>query len=534
MICRLHTYIYIHAREAVLRVFCMCCMLCLTTLASAQYVFSIYDATGSVDDKGQTLQLEDADNGKPMEELGLQLSRLKGDVKVYVTELSRGQKLINNIMHNANQREVTEFYRYYENHPRFIIRPDGDGIYTIPLSLYPDISAYGLCLIVQKENMRAELFPLSIVKEYTGEESCPLYYTSRLKIEGTEKRLVRQINFETATLQLGEELVFPEVLKIQGPKDKRLIVERTIEMCTFDLDYNLLTTRQQGNNPGIHQLRRLLSHPELGAGSEWHAAPSVFVGRKFEEKLLRRMAGDVMRDSMMLFREEHELTGQPFTMTGSLRWRMPNIDRYYRLRHTYYLQDFQQADTVSEACACSRINPLRFFVLPDGVKQQDSIQELQKYYDALPFCQNQETADKLAATSLMNYYVVNMAIGHEKLLESGKYSDPLVRQAFTACHDSLAALQQLQHCNPSARRYFEVLTMIRYADMTLPTDRASQLIAARDLLTQLFIDDPDMIAACQGDRYIRDIYRGTEMRDQKMDIYLEAVEGYINWWTQNQ
>lgn len=529
-----YIYIYAYARGSILRMLCLCYVLCMCLYLQAQQTFVLYDATGSVDANQHTIQLVDADNGRSLQELGLALLPLKGEVKVYVTELSRGSRLIDNIMNNGSKREISEFYNYYENHPRYVLRPDANGICEISSSLYPDKSFSELCLIVQKENMRAELFPLTIIEEYGGEGACPLYYTNRLKIQGTEKKMVRQINFSKATLQLGDELIFPEVLKIKGAEKHRLVIERTIEMCTFDLDYNLLTTRQQGNNPGIRQLRQLLSHPELGEGEVWHAAPSVFVGKKFEKRLLRRMAGDVMRDSMMLFREDHVLSPEPFTMTGSLRWQMPNIDRYYRLRHTYYLQDFQQADTVSEACTCTRISPLRFFDLPDHVAAYDSIKELQKYYDALPFSKHPIEAGQLAATNLINFYVVNMSVAHEKLLESRQYSDPMVHQAFTACHDSLPALRTLKGCNPDAQKYFEVLTLIRYAEMTLPTDRAAQLIEARDLLTQLFISNPDMIAACQGDRYLRELYRNSEMRQQIMDIYLEAVEAYIQWWTQNQ
>lgn len=800
------------------------CLLLFVLMAGTTWAqeICIYDATTPIDRKGKLINLVDTDNGVPMEHLGLDLPQLSGNVNVFVTFRRRGEAILRYVNNNENREETRRFYNFYTTNSNFRLHPHANGHYS-----YADALEIGerlrehfadeirrwkaedglfderqLMLIVVKEHMLEEGFPLAIVERYKAEGqkgACPLYYTNRIKLFNTEKRHVRQVNFEESAIQVGNELQFPELLKISGPSNKRLVVDRVIEMCTFAEDYDRLITRQGSNSRGIRRLRELISHQELGAGGVYPISPFVYPGERFEKMLTRRMAGDVMRDTLMHFRRR--LAGSPWLTeevrndSNIVRWRMPDVNRYYRLRHTYYMHDFQQVDTTSEACVCARTNPLRFLALstepalPDCpplingrfpedyrplvkrgqdypteqevldyyfalIDEQESIERMRFYVDSTlkaidwavnealslddmgdeealcdelmtdlrlkdslwmdsimhfeprtkgfkrwgayyyyvllhtqalsrseviaigdqmramgrrdtgycevndvpratdmdwidllrpiaanlkaveairlqqwdptilepyiswnlpgnvsvvseadmiddevsktykyinpdfviynqiqmmlgvgtteslqkadsliqlleqtryseafrakyqperlddvlgcfehqPFKNDLEFAARIARTNIINYYVMNMAIGHEAYMESGQYGDPLARAAFTACYDSLPALMQLPEGNP-AKNYFHAVTLARWAEMTLSEEKDQLLIEARNQLTELFRHDPEMIATCQGDRYVRDVYRTPELRRQQMDIYMEAVEEYIRWWS---
>ena len=125
-----------------------------------------------------------------------------------------------------------------------------------------------------------------------------------------------------------------------------------------------------------------------------------------------------------------------------------------------------------------------------------------------------------------------MALGHDAYFNSGKYSDPEVMINFTQCRDSLKILEALPD-DRAEKYYFKAITKARYAEMSLSEDKAEQIKEARQALVDLFMLNESMIGICQGDRYIREIYRTPELRQKGIDIYLEAVDEYVKRWSEN-
>ncbi|MCF0180511.1 MAG: hypothetical protein HUJ97_09770, partial [Bacteroidales bacterium] len=112
----------------------------------------------------------------------------------------------------------------------------------------------------------------------------------------------------------------------------------------------------------------------------------------------------------------------------------------------------------------------------------------------------------------------------------GLYTDPMVTQNFTDCYNALPLLEKFPDTSVE-KYYFTAVTLARFAEMSLREDKPELLLAAREALVKLFQISDSMIGICQGDRYIRDIFRIPTLRQQGVDIYLEAVEEYINRWS---
>jgi len=136
-------------------------------------------------------------------------------------------------------------------------------------------------------------------------------------------------------------------------------------------------------------------------------------------------------------------------------------------------------------------------------------------------------ARRIANTNIVNYYVVHNAIGHDKFQRTGRYSDPVVQEAFRATWDSIPALDRLPEKSPE-RWYFRAVAYARWAEMMAQENKAEQLQEAVASLARLFETDEDYVSFCQGDIYIRGIYSTPANRQSGLDIYLEAVERYIN------
>ena len=143
------------------------------------------------------------------------------------------------------------------------------------------------------------------------------------------------------------------------------------------------------------------------------------------------------------------------------------------------------------------------------------------------FINDRAFAKRIARTNIVNYYVVNNAVGHDKFQRTGRYSDPVVQEAFRATWDSLPALEQLPEKSPE-RWYFRAVAYARWAEMTAQENKGEQYEEAVTSLVRLFEVDEEFISFCQGDIYIRDIYSKPANRQSGLDLYLEAVERYIN------
>ena len=100
-----------------------------------------------------------------------------------------------------------------------------------------------LAIIIVKSPSFQELFPLEWIENFEPTNDvgdCPIYYTGKLKIAESVKRFERKVDFEQSAIQVGNELRFNETFNISGPSTKRMVVDRYVEVCTFDEDYNKL------------------------------------------------------------------------------------------------------------------------------------------------------------------------------------------------------------------------------------------------------------------------------------------------------
>ena len=313
------------------------------SLAQENRTFVIYDATDVVDSKGRFLQIVDTDNGRPMSEMGISLDLLQGDVVVYVTFKRWGDLLLNRIMNNTNKEAVMSFFNFYDNNDGYRLFANYSNIYNTAAvraigerlkSRFPKeiaewekkdelFNVEDLAIIVRKSPMLEELFPLEWIEAFepTNEVGdCPLYYTGKLKIQESEKKFVRKIDFDESSIQVGNELLFNETFNISGPSSKRMVVDRYVEICTFDEDYDKLNSRILSDTISSElrylssvrskKLFDVLGHMNVNYKEKYRQNPYVFPGKKFERLLLRRMAWDVQRDTLETYRE---LTKKAFT-----------------------------------------------------------------------------------------------------------------------------------------------------------------------------------------------------------------------------
>lgn len=297
--------------------------------------FRIYDATNTVDNNGKILQIVDTDNGRPMSDMGISLNQLSGDVVVYVTFKRWGDLLMNDLVNNQEREKVESFFKFYDGTDGFCLQPNISGIYNsmgaraigerlktrFPSDVAewekkdPQFSTDELALIIVKSPYFEELYPLEWVENFEPTNDiaeCPLYYTGKLKIASTEKKFERKVDFEESAVQVGNELRFNEDFNISGPSNKRMVVDRYVEICTFDEDYNTLSNRLDNdslsetrtvNEKRANKLIDVMGHMDENFKQKYREQPYVFPGRKFESMLERRMGGDLSRDTLEQYRK---------------------------------------------------------------------------------------------------------------------------------------------------------------------------------------------------------------------------------------
>lgn len=321
----------------------------VSLLAQENRTFKIYDATSMVDNNGKFIQIIDSDNGRSMREMGISLNQLDGEVVVYVTFKRWGELMINSLTNNQNKNEVQSFFNFYDTNDGYTLLPNFSKIYNTQAvraigerlkSRFPDainewkhkdelFNTDELALIIVKQPYFEELFLLEWIEEFEPNNEisdCPLYYTGKLKIAESEKKLVRKVDFEESSIQVGNEIRFNEIFNISGPSTKRMVVDRFVEICTFDEDYNKLADRVEADSTEQYTLNvkrskklvDVLGHMDVNFKQKYRENPYVFPGEKFQRLLRRRMSWDVSRDTLEHYRL---LTQKAFSVK--------NIDNYY-------------------------------------------------------------------------------------------------------------------------------------------------------------------------------------------------------------
>lgn len=170
-----------------------------------------------------------------------------------------------------------------------------------------------------------------------------------------------------------------------------------------------------------------------------------------------------------------------------------------------------------------------------------SLQDYLKCYTS-DFLTDERLATSIAQTSAVNFFVVNMSIANQLLQEDGgSFTNERMLKCFQDCYNRLPALQKEGEENPgaiSACKYFTAVTEARYAqailkDISQKNEHYDKAVAA---LVELFKTDANatFIGRTQGDSYVRGIYRTQKNLNSGLDLYLEAVEAYINDYLTNE
>ncbi|MBQ0057155.1 MAG: hypothetical protein KBT20_05815 [Bacteroidales bacterium] len=170
-----------------------------------------------------------------------------------------------------------------------------------------------------------------------------------------------------------------------------------------------------------------------------------------------------------------------------------------------------------------------------------SLQDYLKCYTS-DFLTDERLAESIAQTSVVNYYVVNMSIANQLLQQDGgSYSNERMVDCFRNCYSRLSDLKKEAEEVPAYRaacNYFTAVTEARYAEGILKDldQKNEHYSKAVEALVELFKTDENatFIGRCQGDSYIRGIYRTQKNMSNGFDIYLEAVEAYINDYLTNE
>lgn len=289
--------------------------------------FCIYDATEQVDLYGNELHIVDTDNGRSLQDIGIKLNNLSGDKKVYVTYLRWGQLLLNELLYNRNENKTKSFFQYYDfTHPELCLEPyKGDtyrlaDVYSIGEKLNKYLSteiaefennddAFSkeeLAVIVVRYPKLPELFPVEWIENFdpnNDTKDCPLYYTGKLKLSDVNKTLERHIDFEGSTIQIGNELQFTELFDIHGSSHERAVIERYIETCTFENDFQRLAEMYKGNACMQEYITKTLGHKDDNYYKQYRQMPYVFPGKDFQRSLTRRTGFNIERDTLELYRQ---------------------------------------------------------------------------------------------------------------------------------------------------------------------------------------------------------------------------------------
>lgn len=146
------------------------------------------------------------------------------------------------------------------------------------------------------------------------------------------------------------------------------------------------------------------------------------------------------------------------------------------------------------------------------------------------FLDDEAKAEAIRQTNVCNLFVINMArIFHQvdgdlQSIASDDYASSLL----TECQSLLPRLQDQMRSEP-ASLYFTAVTEAWLAESIGASDRDEHQARAVAALVALFgkEDERGYISRLQGDSYVRGFYRNQKQQNEGFDLFLEAVEQYI-------
>lgn len=147
-----------------------------------------------------------------------------------------------------------------------------------------------------------------------------------------------------------------------------------------------------------------------------------------------------------------------------------------------------------------------------------------------------ENAEVVRNTNICNFYVINMARIYQavdgEIMDIDAHAD--ARRMLEQCVDSLTSLQKQMNDQPAAL-YFTAVTEAWAAEVGITGNKDEHYDRAVEALSRLFDKqgEPAYVERLQGDSYVRGLYRDAKAIREGMDLYLEAVEKYIKYKTQD-
>lgn len=370
--------------------------LCAQRFESQSMVILDADGRSLVDDKGRPWDPED---GVWMP-TSFRLSR-RTDLEVFVTNEVCADSIV--VWSKTNDERCSRLVRSFVNEYRqrdWLLHPRADvyelsDVNSIAEAIYAQYGHIVDYWCQQTSDMRGPYsvalvlhpraggpFEMVVLNErislYDGDEPlCPLYYKNRVMLQNVEKvhRVERPRRERQRAQSRGMWLTFDEHFSLRHPSDRRLLVERLVDVCTFPDDYHHLTSRLSHDAPALRMARQLMDHHASAdsASRAYMLDPMVFVGERYLMTARRHFRGNLWRDTLEHYRQStlrafgtddrHPLYLSPSARDTVMpyRWQMPDLNHFYSIRHIDYLHDHTHADTSSrQECDCERQMPLQF------------------------------------------------------------------------------------------------------------------------------------------------------------------------------
>lgn len=168
------------------------------------------------------------------------------------------------------------------------------GKYAMALVLHPqEGGSYESIVLTEK-----------VVKYDGDEELCPVYYKNRVMLSNVET-VRRHPHFRrqrgSATSD-ATTITFLENFHIDGPSNRRLVIDRIISTCNFETDLRVLRSDFHSSEDYQDRVSALFDHTAKGDVQTYRLRPFVFAGEDFQLQLSRRLRDRLLRDSLEHYR----------------------------------------------------------------------------------------------------------------------------------------------------------------------------------------------------------------------------------------
>lgn len=174
------------------------------------------------------------------------------------------------------------------------LKRDDRGQYAMALVLHPQEGGPFESIILNEK----------IVKYDGDEELCPVYYKNRVMLSNVEtvRRRPHFRRLHGSATSDATTITFLENFHIEGPSNRRLVIDRLISTCNFESDLKVLRSDFHTSEDYQDRVFQLFDHRAKGDVQTYRLRPFVFAGEDFQLQLSRRLRGRLLRDSLEHYR----------------------------------------------------------------------------------------------------------------------------------------------------------------------------------------------------------------------------------------